>query len=153
MLAHEINILWAPTNSRASWTLSPSQFWFKSDLIRWRFHWGKECPLLQCLLARLQVDDGCSVGPGPRLGGAPLCWCYTRMEMDTTGSGWWRALSSGAATRKQGSLAGELGWAKTVGPRMGNRKGRGEVGRWLIRPDKVLKFENGFLFILIWFKL
>jgi hypothetical protein len=36
-----------------------------------------------------------------------------------------------------------------VGPRVGNREERGEVGRGRFRPDKVLKFENGFLFILI----
>jgi hypothetical protein len=50
---------------------------------------------------------------------------------------------------KQGSLAGELGRAERVGPRVGNRKERGEVGCGRFRPDKVLKFENGFLFILI----
>jgi hypothetical protein len=69
------------------------------------------------------------------------------------GSGRWHASSSTAVLWKQGSLAEELGRAERVGPRMGNRKARGEVGYFRFWPDKVLKFENGFLFILIWFKL
>jgi hypothetical protein len=36
---------------------------------------------------------------------------------------------------------------------VGNRKERGEVGCGRFQPDKVLKFENGFPFILTSFKL
>jgi hypothetical protein len=50
---------------------------------------------------------------------------------------------------KQGSLAGELGRAERVGPHVENRKETGEMGCGRFQPDKVLKFENGFLFILI----
>jgi hypothetical protein len=55
----------------------------------------------------------------------------------------------GTVLWKQGSLAGEPGRAERVGPHMGNRKERGEVRCGRFRPDKVLKCENGFLFILI----
>jgi hypothetical protein len=36
-----------------------------------------------------------------------------------------------------------------VGRRVENREERGEVGHDRFWPNKVLKFENGFLFILI----
>jgi hypothetical protein len=38
---------------------------------------------------------------------------------------------------------------RRVGPRVGNREERGEVSRGRFWLNKVLKFENGFLFILI----
>jgi hypothetical protein len=78
-----------------------------------------------------------------------VCWRGARMETGVAGNGRRCASSSGAVLWKQGSLAGELGQAERVGPCVGNRKEIGEVGRGRFRPDKVLKFENGFLFILI----
>jgi hypothetical protein len=60
-----------------------------------------------------------------------------------------RVSSSGVVLWKQWSMAGELGQAERVGPRMGNKKERGEVGCGRFWLDKVLMFENGFLFILI----
>jgi hypothetical protein len=59
-----------------------------------------------------------------------------------------RAAAQWHSPLEQGCRARELGQVERVGLRVGNRKERGEVGCGRCQPDKVLKFENGFPFIL-----
>jgi hypothetical protein len=79
----------------------------------------------------------------PRFEGALVCLRSTRMEMGAAGSVQLRSPLE-AAISGQVAGPGRESWV-ACGKQKRERRG----GTWQIRPDKVLMFENCFLFIFI----